>query len=129
MIDLTSSLYLGLRHDSAVVPPWTWLTTGVPAALAVAPEAGVVADGLAGLIGTEGRDPGAIDAARVLGPVRGDGRRGRSTWMPAPIPSRGGAPSVRSAAGRRSAPSATMIRPRCARAVSAGGGGHGPVVS
>lgn len=53
VIDLTSSLYLGLRHDSAVVPPWTSLTTGVPAALAVAPEAGMVAAGLADLIGTK----------------------------------------------------------------------------
>ena len=35
----------------------------------------MVADDLAGLIGTEGRDPGAIDPARVLGSVRGDGRR------------------------------------------------------
>jgi 8-amino-7-oxononanoate synthase len=53
VIDLTSSLYLGLRHDSAVVPPWTSLTTGVPAALAAAPEAGMVAAGLADLIGTK----------------------------------------------------------------------------
>ena len=53
MIDLTSSLYLGLRHDSASVPGWAWLTTGVPAALASAPAAGTAARGLAGLIGTE----------------------------------------------------------------------------
>jgi len=52
VIDLTSSLYLGLRHDSAVVPPWTQLTTGVPAALAAAPQAGPVAARLAELIGT-----------------------------------------------------------------------------
>jgi 8-amino-7-oxononanoate synthase len=51
VIDLTSSLYLGLRHDSAVVPPWTQLTTGVPAALAKAPETGPVAARLARLIG------------------------------------------------------------------------------
>jgi 8-amino-7-oxononanoate synthase len=51
VIDLTSSLYLGLRHDSAVVPPWTQLTTGVPAALAASPQAGPVAARLADLIG------------------------------------------------------------------------------
>ena len=53
MIDLTSSLYLGLRHGSTVLPPWPQLTTGVPAVLAVAPEAGTVAAGLADLIGTK----------------------------------------------------------------------------
>jgi 8-amino-7-oxononanoate synthase len=53
VIDLTSSLYLGLRHGSAVLPPWPQLTTGVPAALAVAPEAGTVAAGLASLVGTK----------------------------------------------------------------------------
>ena len=53
MIDLSSSLYLGLRHGCGTAPRWTRLTTGVPAALAVAPEAAVVADGLAGLIGTK----------------------------------------------------------------------------
>ena len=53
MIDLTSSLYLGLRHDSRSVPGWKRLTTGVPAALATAPAAGTVAQGLADLIGTE----------------------------------------------------------------------------
>ncbi len=53
MIDLTSSLYLGLKHDSRSVPGWERLTTGVPAALAQAPAAGALAQGLAGLIGTE----------------------------------------------------------------------------
>jgi 8-amino-7-oxononanoate synthase len=53
VIDLTSSLYLGLRHDSRSVPGWARLTTGVPAALAAAPAAGTVARRLAGLIGTE----------------------------------------------------------------------------
>ena len=51
MIDFTSSLYLALGHGSASLPRWTRLTTGVPAALAVAPEAERVADGLAALIG------------------------------------------------------------------------------
>jgi len=53
VIDLTSSLYLGLRHNSRSVPGWERLTTGVPAALAEAPAAGTLAHGLAGLIGTE----------------------------------------------------------------------------
>ena len=53
MIDLTSSLYLGLRHGSRSVPEWERLTTGVPAALATAPAAGIVAHELADLIGTE----------------------------------------------------------------------------
>ena len=53
MIDFTSSLYLGLRHDSGSVPGWAQLTTGVPAALAVAPAAGTLEQALAGLIGTE----------------------------------------------------------------------------
>jgi 8-amino-7-oxononanoate synthase len=53
VIDLTSSLYLGLKHDSASVPAWKRLTTGVPAALATAPAAGTVAQRLASLIGTE----------------------------------------------------------------------------
>jgi 8-amino-7-oxononanoate synthase len=53
VIDLTSSLYLGLRHDSRSVPGWQRLTTGVPAALAQASAAGTLAQGLAALIGTE----------------------------------------------------------------------------
>jgi 8-amino-7-oxononanoate synthase len=53
VIDLTSSLYLGLRHDSRSVPGWERLTTGVPAVLATAPAAGIVAHEVADLIGTE----------------------------------------------------------------------------
>jgi len=53
VIDLTSSLYLGLRHDSRSVPGWERLTTGVPAVLATAPAAGIVAQELADLIDTE----------------------------------------------------------------------------
>ncbi|MDM0106069.1 8-amino-7-oxononanoate synthase [Variovorax sp. J22R24] len=34
MADFTSALYLGLRHASATLPPWTALTRGQPAALA-----------------------------------------------------------------------------------------------
>lgn len=55
MIDLTSSLYLGLHHASTVVQPWASLTTGMPAALAEAPEAGMVAGGLADLMGRRPR--------------------------------------------------------------------------
>jgi 8-amino-7-oxononanoate synthase len=53
VIDLTSSLYLGLRHDSKSVPGWERLTTGVPAALATARAAGIVAQDMSDLIGTE----------------------------------------------------------------------------
>jgi 8-amino-7-oxononanoate synthase len=53
VIDLTSSLYLGLKHDSASVPGWERLTTGMPAALATAPAAGIVSRELADLIGAE----------------------------------------------------------------------------
>lgn len=53
MIDLTSSLYLGLKHDSASVPGWDRLTTGLPAALAQSPAAGTAARGLARLVGAK----------------------------------------------------------------------------
>ncbi|MFL5796904.1 MAG: pyridoxal phosphate-dependent aminotransferase family protein [Actinomycetota bacterium] len=52
MIDLTSSLYLGMRHGGERVPPWAELTTGRPAALAEAPAAREVGSRVAGLIGT-----------------------------------------------------------------------------
>jgi len=53
VIDFTSSLYLGMRHGSASVPPWAQLTTGVPAALASPPVAGAVAGELARVMGVE----------------------------------------------------------------------------
>ena len=51
MLDLTSSLYLGLRHNISAGPGKMPLTTGVPAALAEAPGAATVADALARLAG------------------------------------------------------------------------------
>jgi 8-amino-7-oxononanoate synthase len=51
VLDLTSSLYLGLRHSTAAKPGRDPLTTGVPAALAEAPEAAMAAEHLASLIG------------------------------------------------------------------------------
>ena len=42
MLDFTSALYLGLRHGSGSLRPWSALTTGVPAARPVdAAAAGV----------------------------------------------------------------------------------------
>src|SRR5436190_18022397 len=53
MIDFTSALYLGMRHASASLRPWTRLTTGVPAALDSPPEAEDVARRMAALQGCE----------------------------------------------------------------------------
>jgi 8-amino-7-oxononanoate synthase len=51
--DFTSSLYLGLRHASGSLEPWSSLTTGVPAALRAPPQSDAVARSLAALVGTE----------------------------------------------------------------------------
>jgi 8-amino-7-oxononanoate synthase len=53
MLDFTSALYLGFRHDSRSLRPWRQLTTGVPAALRTAPAARAVAERLARLQGCE----------------------------------------------------------------------------
>jgi 8-amino-7-oxononanoate synthase len=53
MADFTSSLYLGLRHPSRSLEPWSRLTTGKPAALAVPPGAAAIACELAALQGCE----------------------------------------------------------------------------
>ena len=53
MLDFTSALYLGLRHPSASLRPWSQFTLGVPAALAAPPEAEQVAQQLAALQGCE----------------------------------------------------------------------------
>lgn len=53
MLDFTSSLYLGLRHDSRSLGPWRQLTTGVPAALRASPDANAVTRRLAALQGCE----------------------------------------------------------------------------
>jgi 8-amino-7-oxononanoate synthase len=51
--DFTSALYLGLRHATPCLRPWTALTTGGPAALGLPPPARGVAAGLAALVGSE----------------------------------------------------------------------------
>ena len=53
MLDFTSALYLGLQHPSWSLRPWTSLTTGVPAALALPPRVETVARELAALQGCE----------------------------------------------------------------------------
>jgi len=53
VLDFTSALYLGLRHESESSRPWAQLTAGVPAALATPPLARTVAAGLADLTGVE----------------------------------------------------------------------------
>jgi 8-amino-7-oxononanoate synthase len=50
--DFTSSLYLGLRHESAALRPWPALTAGAPAALTPVPGARRAAGRLAALLGT-----------------------------------------------------------------------------
>ncbi len=51
MLDFTSALYLGLRHDSDALSPWTELTSGRPAVLDEPPGAGGVARALARRMG------------------------------------------------------------------------------
>jgi|SRR5579872_6471894 8-amino-7-oxononanoate synthase len=53
MLDFTSALYLGLRHPSSSLRPWSQFTTGVPAALASPQDAQSVAYQLAQLQGCE----------------------------------------------------------------------------
>jgi len=53
MLDFTSALYLGLRHPSWSLQPWSQFTTGVPAALAAPPDAREVAQAIATLQGCE----------------------------------------------------------------------------
>jgi 8-amino-7-oxononanoate synthase len=53
VLDFTSSLYLGLRHPSSSLRPWSQLTSGVPAALAVPQRSRDVAAALARLQGCE----------------------------------------------------------------------------
>ncbi len=53
MLDFTSALYLGIRHPSRSLGPWSGLTTGKPAALASSPSAEGVAKSLAALQGCE----------------------------------------------------------------------------
>ncbi len=53
MIDFTSSLYLGFRHPSWAMEPWSQLTTGAPATLGLPGSAYWVAGALAELQGCE----------------------------------------------------------------------------
>lgn len=53
MPDFTSALYLGLRHPTGSLLPWSQLTSGVPAALREPALAGLVAARLAALVGVE----------------------------------------------------------------------------
>jgi 8-amino-7-oxononanoate synthase len=46
-LDFASSLYLGLLHPASALAGWPALTTGLPAALEKAPEAGRVEQALA----------------------------------------------------------------------------------
>jgi 8-amino-7-oxononanoate synthase len=52
-LDFTSSLYLGIRHPSRSLRPWSHFTTGKPAALESPPSAEAVAKALAELQGCE----------------------------------------------------------------------------
>jgi 8-amino-7-oxononanoate synthase len=53
VLDLTGSLYLGLRHASGELGSWEALTTGLPAALGESDETAATAAGLAGLVGAQ----------------------------------------------------------------------------
>jgi 8-amino-7-oxononanoate synthase len=53
MLDFTSALYLGIRHASRSLRPWSQLTAGKPAALESWPSAESVARALAELTGCE----------------------------------------------------------------------------
>ncbi len=53
MLDFTSALYLGIRHPSWSLRPWTSLTTGAPAALVTAGGVRRLERALATLIGCE----------------------------------------------------------------------------
>jgi 8-amino-7-oxononanoate synthase len=59
VLDFTSALYLGIRHEHGALAPWTELTTGRPAALSEHPDAERVAARLAGLQGFERATLGA----------------------------------------------------------------------
>jgi 8-amino-7-oxononanoate synthase len=57
MLDFTSALYLGLRHPSPSLLPWSRLTTGKPAALEPPPGSAVTAGKFAELVGCERATP------------------------------------------------------------------------
>src|SRR5215469_12818529 len=51
MLDFASALYLGMRHPSRSLRPWSSLTAGVPAVLAEVPQSRHVAQEIAVLEG------------------------------------------------------------------------------
>jgi len=53
MIDFSSSLYLGMNHDSAALQPWSKFTSGIPAVLGSPPGADEAASRLAALQGCQ----------------------------------------------------------------------------
>ncbi len=53
MLDFTSALYLGFRHSSSSLRPWSTFSTGAPAALLEPPESASIAKKLAELQGCE----------------------------------------------------------------------------
>jgi 8-amino-7-oxononanoate synthase len=52
-LDFTSALYLGMRHESASLKPWSQLTTGKPAVLGESTGSEMVASQLANLLGCD----------------------------------------------------------------------------
>ena len=57
VLDFTSALYLGLRHPSPSLRPWSGLTTGKPAALEPPPGSAAIAGRFAALVGCERATP------------------------------------------------------------------------
>ncbi|MEA2818504.1 MAG: 8-amino-7-oxononanoate synthase [Bradyrhizobium sp.] len=57
LLDFTSALYLGLRHPSPSLRPWSGLTTGKPAALESPPGGAIIAGKFAALTGCERATP------------------------------------------------------------------------
>jgi 8-amino-7-oxononanoate synthase len=53
ILDFTSALYLGIRHPTRLLRPWSQFTTGKPAALESPPSADAVARALAEMQGCE----------------------------------------------------------------------------
>lgn len=53
MLDFTSALYLGMRHESRSLRPWSQFTTGVPTVLAAPAGTHTVVQKLARLLGCE----------------------------------------------------------------------------
>jgi 8-amino-7-oxononanoate synthase len=57
VLDFSSALYLGLRHPSPSLRPWSGLTTGKPAALEPPPGSAIIAGKFAALVGCERAAP------------------------------------------------------------------------